>query len=87
MIITLERVLNEIAKNHMMVKGKRIKYVDIGWDARTASVYNIRLRGMGAETTFHTGERDADGNINRTSLPERVMEFLQSDNELTDNIW
>ena len=66
------KVLKEIEKNHWLVNGRCVKYVDSSFDFRTKTFWRIEIRPFGNSKTFTTANRSDES----VDLLEEIMTWL-----------
>ena len=50
-------ILEEIEKNHCLITGRGVKYVDSSFDFRTNSIWQVVMRPFGQEKVFTVANR------------------------------
>ena len=73
----MDEIYKEICQHHMMIRGRRIKYVETCFDARQGTIWYVKLRNGGStvgEVFTTTNRFDTDGDIN---LFDEVMTWLK----------
>ena len=70
----LLEIYREVQEHHVLLKGRKIKYIDSHYDVRQPGVFTIQFRGWGTEPikVFTVTNRDED----RIDLFEEVFGWL-----------
>jgi hypothetical protein len=68
------KILKEINKNHSLVTGRCIKYVDISFDFRTLVIWRVLIRPFGSSQEFTLAQRAQDDG----SLLNEIMCWLKN---------
>jgi hypothetical protein len=67
-----KEILNEIGKNHCLIKGRAVKYVDSSFDFRTRTFWRIEIRPFGTPKEFTVVNRPDDTGF----LFDEIMDWL-----------
>lgn len=76
-----KEVLQEVNKNHSLIKGRAIKYLDSSFDFRTLSFWRIEFRGFAGNKVFTVTNRgemvDGEYLADIGNLYDEIMQWLK----------
>lgn len=72
-------LLQIIEKDHWLIQGRGVKYVDLSYDLRTKEIWKVNLRCFGPGKEFMTCNRDQSA---PDSLYIEIFNWLEDGREL-----
>ena len=74
----LSVIMEEVDKNHLLITGRNIKYMDATFDFRTLTYFRVLFRPFGKPKEFTVVNRiDKDGNMETGTLFQEIMNWLE----------